>query len=74
MHLQSGAIHTHTVDKHTQPLTRDILVNNTTVLLTETDYYRLHILEALLIRNKKPTLNNQFTGTNRTLKLHGTQT
>ena len=70
MHLQSGAIHLHTTDIHGLTLTRETLVNNTKILRTETDYYRLNITEALLIQINKPTINNQLTGRQRTLKLH----
>ena len=70
MHLQQGGPKHHTQNHHNTPLTRDMLVKNTNIIARETNYNRLHILEALLIHKQKPPLNNQFTGTNRTLKLY----
>ena len=72
MHLQHGAIQQHTTNKHNETLTRDTLVNNTKIVLTETDYYRLNILEALLIQTNNPLINKQHTGEQRILKLHNT--
>ena len=72
MHLQHGAIQQHTKDKHNEALTRDTLVNNTKIVLTETDYYRLNILEALLIQTNNHLINKQHTGEQRILKLHNT--
>ena len=69
MHLQQGGPKHHTEHHHNSLLTRDMLVKNTTIIARQTDYNRLHILEALLIQKQKPPLNNQFRGTNRTLKL-----
>ena len=69
MHLQSGAIQDHTRDAHNTNLTRDMLVKNTKILKKEIDTNRLHIYEALLIRKRKPIINNQNTGIIRILKL-----
>ena len=43
------------------------LVQNTTILYNEPD--RLQIMEAILIQELTPTINNQNTGVRRTLKL-----
>ena len=70
MHLQHGGPKHHAQHQHNTQLTRDILVQNTTVIATNTDSNRLHIMEALLIFQHKPPLNNQYTGLVRTLKLY----
>ena len=70
MHLQHGSPKLHTSQQHHVNLTREMLVDNTKVLRYEIDYERLHILESLFIKNSHPSLNNQDTGTVRTLKLH----
>ena len=69
MHLVNGAPKIHTQLEHQQQLTLSMLVNNTKILLTERNTNRLEIKEALLILKHKPSLNNQNTGTARTLKL-----
>ena len=69
MHLQSGTIKEHTRDEHGINLKREDLVNNTKILKKENDNNRLHILEAILIRKKKPVINIQNTGNIRILKL-----
>ena len=74
MHLQQGGPKHHTVKNHMATLTRDMLVKNTRILHTESDTNRLHILEALLIQQHRPKLNNQYTGLVRTLKLHNMHT
>ena len=52
MHLQQDGPKHHTEHHHNSLLTRDMLVKNTNIIATETNYNRLHILEALLIQNK----------------------
>ena len=71
MHLQSGGPSKHMSEHHNQPITRQLLVDNTKILHQENDYNRLQIKEALLIKNKRPYINNQCTGTCRTLMLLG---
>lgn len=71
MHLASGGPKTHAKNAHNAILTRDELVSNTKILRHEPDYNRLQILEALLILQSNPSINNQITGSHRTLKLHG---
>lgn len=71
MHLQNGAIKKHYADEHKRKLTREDLVNNTVILNKSPDYQRLQILEALIIKNFRPYLNLQTTGSARTLQLHG---
>ena len=70
MHLQSGAIKKHSLQAHNQILTREILVNNTKYIHSETNFTRLQVAEALLIQKLRPKINNQDTGTSRTLSLH----
>ena len=69
MHLQSGAIKAHFQQKHGSAPTRQDLVDNTRVLHRDSDAGRLSILEALLILERKPAINNQVTGYQRTLKV-----
>ena len=70
LHLQSGAPRDHTRRYHGTTLTRDVIVANTKILMAEQDQYRLPILEAAFIQCLKPSINNQHTGIQRTLKLH----
>ena len=70
MHLNSGGPKTHMETQHNEPLTRNILENGTKILRRETDHNRLKILEALLIQEKQPEINQQITGSCRTLLLH----
>ena len=65
-----GAPKSHHENIHNLPITRNILVNNTKILRGENDNNRLMIIEALLIQSKQPVLNQQVTGSCRTLKLH----
>ena len=73
MHLQHGAIKQHHAQKHSEPITRNIIVNNTKILRSESDCNRLQIFESLYIYAKKPIINNQCTGTERTVKLFNIQ-
>ena len=70
MHLGSGGPKNHTQSSHPQtPLSRDTMVGNTKIIRKENDLRRLQIYEALIIQQKCPTINNQDTGSSRTLKL-----
>ena len=70
MHLGSGAPKSHTdTSHHHSLLTRDMMVDNTKIIRKENDIRRLQIYEALLIKQKCPTINIQDTGISRTLKL-----
>lgn len=71
MHLQSGAIKKHLRDVHKRDLTRQDLVDNTTIAKHVTDFSRLQVLEALRIAKVQPVLNQQATGSARTLLLFG---
>ncbi|KAF2364624.1 GIY-YIG nuclease superfamily, partial [Trinorchestia longiramus] len=59
MHLGSGGPKNHEMEEHNETLTREKLVKNTEILRHEPEYNRLQILEALLIHQKKPSINNQ---------------
>ena len=72
MHLASGGPKQHHQGVHHATLTRKELVDNTKIIRTERDTYRLSILESLLIKKVKPNINNQMRGTHRTLKLFST--
>lgn len=70
MHLQSGAPKDHTCKKHVQTsFNRELMVQNTKIIRKENDFSRLQRYEALLIQQKNPIINNQETGSCRTLKL-----
>ena len=71
MHLQHGAIKLHHHQVHQQPPTRGDLVANTRIICRETNFTRLHKMEAFHILQNRPTMNNQDTGTDRVLKLFG---
>ena len=70
MHKGSGAIKDHMQRCHNLPLNRNVLVNNTKILLTNNDPTRFLITGARLIHAKYPVLNQQATGLTRTLKFH----
>ena len=59
MHLQSGGPKTHTITEHDTPLTRQQMVDNTTILDTCQDIRKLRILEAVHIRDSDPMINRQ---------------
>ena len=70
MHLSSGGPKNHNLAIHKEnPISRDIMVENTKIIRREDDFRRLLIYEALLIQLKNPEINNQITGSARTLKL-----
>ena len=68
-HLQTGAPKQHTLLTHNIQLTRPQMVDNTKILYHVSDFHRLTIMEALLIRQDKPVINQQDTGQIRTLHL-----
>ena len=43
--------------------------NNTKIIYTNNDPFRLQIIEAFLIKQNRPSINSQVTGSHRTLKL-----
>ena len=73
MHLQKGGPADHAKEKHSSTITREQLVDNTTILRQTNEFNRLQIHEALLIKSKTPTINSQLTGLARTLHLLGDQ-
>ena len=68
-HLQNGSIKDHFEHCHGMNLTRDILVNNTSIRFMEKDTIRLKILESLVIKFEAPSINSQETGARRVLHL-----
>ena len=60
MHLQDGAPLQHMMQEHQRALTRQDLTENTTILRRDNNRRKLQILEALLIREKKPAINKQL--------------
>ena len=69
MHLQSGSIQEHFIQKHGRKITRQEIVENTCIRYIENDVHRLKILESLLIHFERPSLNEQQTGAYRMLAL-----
>ena len=69
MHLASGGPKSHLDTAYGTKLTREILVNNTKIINTNNDPFRIQIMEALLIKQNKPSINSQVKGSHRTLKL-----
>ena len=59
MHLSDTSSIAEHFKKHSCPTTQlqKILIDNTTILENQNDKQKLHILEALHIRNTQPTLN-----------------
>ena len=68
-HSQQGSIKEHFNKYHDIKVTKDILHNNTTIIDTAGDKFRLLIKEALLISKHSPLINKQFQNFNDTLKL-----
>ena len=60
MHLQDGAPRQHMMQIHKKELTRTDLTENTSILRKESNRKKLQILEALLIKEKKPIINKQL--------------
>ena len=60
MHLQDGALLRHLDRCHGVSLTRDMMVDNTTILARCSDRRRLQILEAVYIRDMDPIINRQL--------------
>ena len=69
MHLTNLAIREHQIGTHHSNLTREHIMNNTSILRKQNDINRLLINEAILIKLEKPEINRQDTGISRTLKL-----
>ena len=59
-HLQNGTPKNHTWQAHNTTLTRQMLVENTTILDASSDKKRLQIKEALYIDSRKPEMNIQI--------------
>ena len=59
MHLRGHPPAEHTKDVHKRDITREELVENTSIIASERNARRLMILEAVLIRERCPVLNGQ---------------
>ena len=60
MHLREGAPHDHMTQHHNAKLTRKHLVDNTCIIKSQRCTARLLIHEALMIRERNPSLNKQL--------------
>ena len=59
MHLQEGAPKHHVLTKHKTTLQRHTIVDNTRVLVKNSNKRKLKVLEAVYIRDKDPNINRQ---------------
>lgn len=59
MHVQNGGPKTHTETHHGRRLTRQDMTQNTTIIDKCADARRLHVLEAVYIRDLDPMINRQ---------------
>ena len=69
MHAQKGSILEHATETHDYRIRTAEILENITNLFHSPDKQELEIAEALLIKEKKPTLNNQREGECRILKI-----
>ena len=72
MHKQHGSIKTHMEETHNTTLTRQHLVDNTTVIHSNHDPKRIEIIEVIYIRDFAPTINHQRNQRLEKLALWGT--
>ena len=70
MHGQDSSIYKHFTSSHGTKPTREQLTENTSIIATATDRYRLLIKEALLIMKRTPSINKQYDNFTNVLKLH----
>ena len=59
MHLHGHPPAEHTTEVHKKDITREELVENTSIIASDSNFRRLTILEAVLIRERCPVLNGQ---------------
>ena len=71
VHLRDGAPKEHMQKSHNTALTRKHLTENTLIIASSSNPNRLHILEALYIRERSPQINKQVTSSAATLGLRG---
>ena len=60
LHLSNGAPKKHAAEAHDIRLTREMIVQGTTIVQHHDDRRRLQILEALIIKDRNPNLNSQI--------------
>ena len=60
MHLHGHPPAEHTKEVHNKDITREELVENTSIIAWDRNVRRLSILEAVLIRERCPVLNSQL--------------
>ena len=70
MHMQDGGPKRHH-ETHDTPLTRELLVDNTTVLARCQSRRKLQVLEAIYIRDADPAINRQMNARGRLLLFDG---
>ena len=70
MHTQNGSVIKHLREKHNiQKILRKDILKDTTVLATCMDRRKLIMSEAVIIKEKRPTLNSQNEGSERIIKI-----
>ena len=70
MHLMQGSIKEHCIKKHDCKISRQQIVDSTSIRFFESDPVRLKILESLVIKFERPVINSQETGACTILKLY----
>ena len=66
-HFYSGAIRSHGQDEHNKRFSKEEILNNATVMKKDSSPLNLRILEALLIKKHRPSINRKDEGFTRTL-------
>ena len=70
-HMQNGSILDHGIFCNNANFNRKLVDANIEILYQITNFRRLEIMEAILIKKHKPKINEQKTGTKRILYLYG---
>jgi hypothetical protein len=66
-HYYKGAIRTHGQDTHDRRFTKDEILQNTSIITKCRSDYDIRIMEALLIKERRPKINLKDEGITKTL-------
>ena len=66
-HFYGGAIRVHGQEDHGKRFSKDEILNNVTIMKKDSSPTNLRILEALLIKKHRPSINRKDEGFTRTL-------
>ena len=72
MHKQTGTIKAHMQNEHSLTLTREHLVENTSIIHSNRDPRRIEVMEVIHIRDHAPSINEQKNARLEKLALWGT--